>query len=729
MSNQNTIPVRPLVSSTRDSLDVTLEVKQGTIPQDLSGYVFINTPNGTVNSAFPYPKTHPDGTHNQEYSSPLLGGAGYIFKFDLTEPGVVKMQTNLLKPPSYYADEATKYGTSLYKLFGFRNWGIARLSLLLGAAAQIATTVIPVRFKGEATSRLLAGADLGRAYEFNGETLDIIAPIGKLSDYEAATPAIVPWIFKLIEGTAHPTFDPVTQELFTVNYTKSVKTLLQASGLLPMLKNEPEKVEKLIEEVIDEMNAEGIINKTEKVFDKFLLRLEKKIEEAEHDTWFGRLIAKVVNFFKEALGFIEKETTLEDTVYLLRFTDRLTNDRWRVVDEQGENIKIWQCMHQTSLSQDYVLLIDAAFKLTIDVLLNNPFPNNPKIDAFLREHTTSAQLANTPMYIIKRSDLVAGNETVTAKKLTLKPEFIHFTANYANTDNLITIYTASNAAACLAEWVRYYDQLLPGVPIEEGTEGVLCVGSMDVGRVGKVVIDPETATIKEEVMLHETGDLNSPGDIGPHTWLSGFYTFRDFISSEVAVNEIKNIYWQFGALEQRRLTKFIFDLYKDYPNRIVPVEDIEKFSEKGVPLQIARLNTDTMKLEDYYQYPDNYTLGAIQFVPRRTPNEAIDPSMDGYLFTTMINGVEEPGNVLNYLREVWIFDAVNLAQGPVCTLTHPAFDFGFTLHSLWTPNLGAAEGVANGINAEFEDLINKVEPEHREKVREIFEKHVYPNFG
>ncbi len=729
MSNQNTIPVRPLVSSTRDSLDVTLEVKQGTIPQDLSGYVFINTPNGTVNSAFPYPKTHSDGAHNQEYSSPLLGGAGYIFKFDLTEPGVVKMQTNLLKPPSYYADEATKYGTSLYKLFGFRNWGIARLSLLLGAAAQIATTVIPVRFRGDTTSRLLAGADLGRAYEFNGETLDIIAPIGRLRDYEAATPAIVPWIFKLIEGTAHPTFDPVTQELFTVNYTKSVKTLLQASGLLPLLKKEPTTVEKMIEEVIDDMHAEGIVNKAEKVFDDFLERLEKKIKQSEHRTWFGRLIGKVVNFFKKILGFVEKETMLEDSVYLLRFTDRLTHDRWKVVDENGENIKIWQCMHQTSLSQDYVLLIDAAFKLTIDILLNNPFPNNPKIDAFLRQHTTSAQLADTPMYIIKRSDLVAGNETITAKKLTLKPEFIHFTANYANPNNLITIYTASNAAACLAEWVRYYDKLLPGTPIEEGTEGVLCVGSMDVGRVGKVVIDPETATIKEEVMLHETGNLDTPGDIGPHTWLSGFYTFRDFISAEVAVDEIKNIYWQFGALEERRLTKFIFDLYKDYPNRIVPVEDIEKFSEKGVPLQIARLNTDTMKLEDYFQYPENYTLGAIQFVPRRTPNPDIDPSMDGYLFTTMINGVEEEGDQLNYLREVWIFDAANLAQGPVCTLTHPLFDFGFTLHSLWTPNVGSTEGVAKGINQEFEELVDQVEPEHQDKVREIFEKHVYPNFG
>jgi hypothetical protein len=724
MAQELTTPKLPLVSSTRESLNLTLLVKSGKVPEDMYGYVFINTPNGTVNSALPYPKNNPDGSPNQEYSSPILGGAGYIFRFDLNESGVVKLKSNLLKPHSYFADEATKFGTPLHKLVGFKNMGIARLSFVLGAAEQLGTAVIPVKFKSDKRVKLLATADLGRPYLFNPDLLVVTKPIGKLSDYVAGTPPIVPWIFKLIQGTAHPTFDPITQELFTVNYTKSVKTLLQASGLLPMLQQNPDLVERLIEETITELGE----NKEALAFENFVSLLEKKIAKEVKGSWLWKLIQKILSFFK-------KETSLTDLVYLLRFTDTNTHNRWRVVDEQGKNITIWQCMHQTSLSKDYIILIDAAFKLSLDVLMNNPFPNNDKINAFLRQLTTKPQLADTPMYIIKRADLDPSKDTVIAKKLTLKPEFIHFTANYPNDNGLITIYTASNAAACLAEWVRNYDKLFPDTPIEQGTEGILCVGSMDVGRVGKIVIDAENATIKEEKMVFKTGNLASPDGIGPHTWLSGFYTFRDFISAEVPTIEIKNIYWQFGALEKRRLTQFIFNLYKDYPNRIVPAEEVKKYSEQGVPLQIARLNTENMELEDYYQYPENYTLGAIQFVPRKTPNPQLDPSMDGYLFTTMINGIEEEGDGTNYLREVWIFDASNLKQGPLCVLTHPKFNFGFTLHPVWIPDTQALdlataeEETQEDHIAEYKALIDKLHKKDRPHIHEIFENNVYPNLN
>jgi hypothetical protein len=718
--SESSIPKRPLVSSTRENLNLTLQLKSGKIPDDMYGYVFINTPNGSVNSALPYPKYNPDGSINQEYGSPILGGGGYIFKFDLTEAGVVKLQSGLLKPPSFYADEATKYGKPLHKILGFKNMGIARLSFVLGASELLGTAIIPVKFKGDDHIRLLATADLGRPYEFDADSLMVTKPIGKLNDYVAATPPIVPWIFKLIQGTAHPTFDPITKELFSVNYTKSVKTLLEASGLLPQLQSNPNLVERLIEEAITELEKKRDENNEIINFEKFIVHLEQKIAKEVKESWLWKIIKKIISFFK-------KETTLVDMVYLLRFTDANTHNRWRVVDEKGQNITIWQCMHQTSLTKDYILLIDGAFKLSLDVLINNPFPNNERINAFLRQLTTKPQMANTPLYIIKRADLVEGKDTVIAKKITLSPEFIHFTANYPNNNNLITIYTASNAAACLAEWVRYYDKIFPNTPIEEGTEGILCTGSMDVGRVGKVVIDAENATIKEEKMVFKTGELDNPNGIGAHTWLAGFYTFRDFISAEVPTTEIKNIYWQFGALEQRRLTKFIFDLYKDYPNRIVPAEDIKKYSEKGVPLQIARLNTETMDLEDYYQFPENYTLGIIQFVPRKIPNPNIDPSVDGYIFTTMINGIAEEGDEINYLREVWIFDANNLKQGALCVLNHPEFDFGFTLHPLWVADIHKTEIDKNHTD-EYKDLINKLDKKHRPHVQSIFEQNVFPKF-
>ncbi|MCC5944790.1 MAG: carotenoid oxygenase family protein [Bernardetiaceae bacterium] len=713
MPDENVNMAYPLVSSTRDALDFTFYVKEGAIPDDWHGYVFINTPNGSVNSALPYPQTTPDGKPNQEYGSPLLGGAGYIMKFDLNEKGAVRLQSDLLRPPSFYADEATKYGTHWHKILGFKNMGIARLSFVLGAGEQLGTAVVPVRFKPDNAQRLLATADLGRAYEFDADSLKIRAAIGRLKDYEAATPPSVKWLFKLIQGTAHPTFDPITQELFTVNYTKSVKTLLYASGILPLLQRKPRLLERLLEQSIDEW--EGV--KGRKLgFAAFLGFVEQRIANKKSKFW--SLIRGLIDCFK-------KENKLIDEVYLLRFDNHSDYKRWRITDEAGQNIAITQCMHQTSLSEDYIVLIDAAFKLSLDVLMNNPFPRNTKIDAFLRKYTTLPQIPYTPVYIIKRSDLIAERDTVVAKKVDLKPEFIHFTANYANPEGLLTLYTASNSAACLAEWVRFYDELFPNTPIVDGTAGILATGSMDVNRVGKIVIDVEQASIKEENLIHKTGEPEKGEDMGMHTWLAGFYTFRGIISADAPVREIKQIYWQFGGLERRRLTKFIFDLYKDYDNRIVPTELVKQYSEQGVPLQITRLNTETMQLEDYYQFPIDYNLGAIQFVPKKTPTPDVEPQMDGYLFTTML--IPTGGQEDNYLREIWIFDACDLKKGAICKLQHPSFNFGFTLHSLWVADIDKISQNQT-ITKEYDELLDNVEPKFQKHLKNLFHSHVYPKY-
>jgi len=34
-------------------------------------------------------------------------------------------------------------------------------------------------------------------------------------------------------------------------------------------------------------------------------------------------------------------------------------------------------------------------------------------------------------------------------------------------------------------------------------------------------------------------------------------------------------------------------------------------------------------------------------------------------------------------KEVWVFNGKNLAIGPVCKLSHPSWDFGFTIHTVW----------------------------------------------
>ncbi|TAE75763.1 MAG: hypothetical protein EAZ85_01750 [Bacteroidetes bacterium] len=63
----------------------------------------------------------------------------------------------------------------------------------------------------------------------------------------------------------------------------------------------------------------------------------------------------------------------------------------------------------------------------------------------------------------------------------------------------------------------------------------------------------------------------------------------------------------------------------------------------------------------------------------------------------------------------------------VCTLTHPEYNFGFTLHPVWVPEIHKVTTEDDHIE-EYKSLINKLDKKHRQDVHTMFEQNVYPNF-
>ena len=106
------------------------------------------------------------------------------------------------------------------------------------------------------------------------------------------------------------------------------------------------------------------------------------------------------------------------------------------------------------------MLADATFKVSLDLMFNNPF-SSKELNDWLRTLLTMQQLPYLQLYIIKRSDLVPGNPTVTAQAIPqpIPLEAVHFSADYRNPNGQITLHLAHNSAACLAEWVRNFDHL------------------------------------------------------------------------------------------------------------------------------------------------------------------------------------------------------------------------------------------------------------------------------
>jgi len=414
-----------------------------------------------------------------------------------------------------------------------------------------------------------------------------------------------------------------------------------------------------------------------------------------------------------------KSAAMIDAVYILAYNGKGNFQKWNITDQNGKNIEIMQCVHQMGISKDYLLFSDSAFKITLDIL--SPFAYNAIIDDFIRYLTSVPQESFTNLYIIKKTDLQAGVSNVKAISFKLSPEFVHFTCDYLNDNQTITLYSANNAASCLAEWIRFYDELIDGSKADPSSAGILATGSMDVSRLGKVVINLNNMQTNA-TYLHLTGN-EGMGNTA-HTWLAGFYTYNGMLSPTKAVDKIKDLYWQCSGLENRRLSKFIYSLYENYPNRIVPLDEVVSYTEKGVPFQVSRLNTETMKIEDFYSFPKSCELMSLQFIPRKRPESKapmIHASRDGYIFCAVINEV----NPTYFRREMWIFDAGNLQQGAVCVLSHPDLDFSTALHWVWLPTAPIQKGSILAHKTEIASLAKNLEGEVKDDITQFVRKFIH----
>ena len=765
LTNQHTPNMRdrilkPFVSASRREVDCDLHVLEGAIPDDIYGHVFFNSTCGTVNSAIngmpqfpglPIPEHYPDNRSetNREYGANLFNGDSLLLRFDFNQKGRVCYKTSVLKTPCYYADLATKRGTKWYEEgHEFKMMGIARQSWKFGSRNQLNTAVNPFRFKGDKHSRLTASFDMGRPWEVDVETMKLKTPVGSYHDWTAEFGKLMtPYPFQLFQTTAHPAYDPITQEYFSVNFTKSLTVLFFGDKFTQHVKTDSDKIEKSFHKHVNKV-YEGDHKDKAKEINKFYKRPNAYVDK-DSGIWgtikyiFWTIVGLIIEFFLWIADFLFNK---KNNVYLLKWNGEDVKT-WRVIDrDTGKGIVIKQCMHQNNISEDYIILSDSALKFAADIMITNPFPHNYELDRKLREMTTHPQIPSTPLYVIKRSDLDPNSKTVKAFQVVIDLETVHFSPNYKNPDGIITLHTAHNAASCAAEWIRPYDQLVTEderAPFEN-TIGLMCCGEMDIGRIGKYTIDANAGKLVGEELIYLTGEEEQdnpfvgfnfedfPGDIKAHTWAVALHTYRDIISDTTVVDQINQIYWQCYGTDPRYLTEFIENLYIDYPHRIIDVDVLKEMNERKIPYCLLRQDTNTMTVKDYYLFKFNENLRSIQFMPRDRRGQdttGIDLEMDGYILCTMVNGPEDFAND-NYSREIWLFDAADLKKGPVCKLTAEEMNFAFTIHSTWMESCVSQDtSYQVDIKKDLEYAIRKyVKSDERKEISEFMKENVYPYF-
>ena len=719
----------PLNYGSRQETELTLQPLEGAVPTDLGGYVFVNSAAGTVNYPTPAPENWPDGSPCPEYGATNLNGDGMVYRFDFTEVGQVRVKTGLLRTPCYHADRATRYGTNHYAAgLHFKSAGLSRTHPDLGNRNQLNTAVIPFRFGADEPAHLSVAFDAGRPYVLDPLSLELVTPIGRQPEWLHNFPREMEQVFPMIYATAHPAFDPYTFDYYTVNYKKSIPNLMTNVRLDERLAKATHfigtELERFAHWVFGQRLDAGKLLDAVRQFVPFL----NDKHAAGHQGDFG-------DHYQGP-----EAPPLTSELRLVHWKGGALNS-WRVTDAaDGTPVVIDQTMHAMDLTEDYIVLSDSTLKFAMDLLMSLPFGHNDRLNDLLRRMATHTIRPTTPCFIIRRADLEPDAGEVKAVRCELPHETIHFSLDYRNPEGLITLYAGHNSAICGGEWIRPFDRLAtdPDRRPPAGHVGSMATSVMDISRFGKHVIRAADGELLDTQLIHRRGFAGDDAAklTGPHTWGAGLSTFRGQYSVAEKPDRIRHVYQQFDGLEAEALTQFVYDLYKDYnaAHGLVPAEQLLAYHRHGVPGCLCRIDTARMTIADHYTARRNERLQSLQFIPRRRAAGDDNPAelqTDGYIAALMMVGHPHAPASTGYRRQLYLFDAADLAAGPVCKLGHDELAWSQTIHGVYCdeitrPTLDYRVDVREDYNWVLDRFLDE---DKQQEMRAFMEAEVYPHYS
>lgn len=606
------------------------------LPDGLSGYVFIAAP-------LPYG----DGTF-------ILNGDGMIYRLDLTG-GKAKLKTKIAKTPCYYADLAIQNQPNKYPSnFRFRNGGPSRMSQVLGSRNQLNTAFL------KTSEQLFVTFDAARPYEIDPSSLEILEPVGSTKNWQEMFP--ISNIFGTYSNPAHPVNDLKElksnksgnhqEELFTINYSTGYK------------------------------------GKFRKPMRKILQWIKKRVDERNP-------INKLIDTIQ--LGY----TNL--ICYDLKTKDF---DSWSMILPDGEIVSPEQTIHQMAITEDYIIFMDIAFKIEFsqifspfwlesigkfkNIIINilnilclsafSKYRDNVK-NIYLKFGTWIYSIflrlippePYTNLYIVSRKSLSEKikekQNQIEVKQVTIPREVSHFTVDYSNPDNKIILHIGHNNGSDVTEWLGKYDLPARGNKLRQELAGMI-VGTMDLGCLGRYVIDAEAGIVSD------TRVVSDP----KFTWSLSVYAHRELCNQSLneATDTVKNIYWMSWGFSWENIPERIYNAYKDSKFRHLDDSELPEYK----PTQLLRLDTQKMEIVDSFEFPYGHFACTPQFIPSSLPcPEDKDPSIHGYIVCAVL--ADNPDNPNQPQDEFWILHADDFNNKPVYRLRSPLLDLGLTIHSTW----------------------------------------------
>ncbi|MBH8560715.1 carotenoid oxygenase family protein [Nostoc sp. CENA67] len=680
------------------------------LPDDLSGYVFIAAP-------LPYSDDTEDGDE-----SFVLNGDGMIYRLDFTGCQA-KLKTKISKTPCYYADLAIQKQPNKYPSnFKFRNGGPSRRSQVLGSRNQLNTAFL------KTNNQLFVTFDAARPYEIDPDTLEILEPVGNTNKWKEIFP--LSDIFGAYSNPAHPVSDVMElksqkaenyqEELFTINYSTGYK-------------------------------------------DRLRKPIQKILQWIKHQFNYRNPITKIIDSIR--YGYAT----------LIRY-NLVTKDfsSWEMILPDGQTVSPDQSIHQMAITEDYIIFMDIAFKIEFAQIfspflrdrlawidkLNNPIVsiiNTFRSSLFDKKHHKGAGTnilkfgtwiysillslippePYTNLYIVRRQSLSNKQENnlnsatiqqkskkkIKVKKVTIPREVSHFTVDYKNPENKIILHVGHNNGSDVTEWVGKYDFSARKNKLRQELTGMI-VGTMDLGCLGRYIIDAEAGVISNAKVISDPR----------FTWSLSVYTRRELCNESIneTADIVKNIYWMSWGFSWETIPERIYRAYKDSRFRHIHYTQLPKDYK---PTQLLRLDAEKMEIVDCFKFPYGHFACTPQFIPSSSPcPEDKDPSIHGYIVCVVL--ADNPENPNQPQDEFWILHADDFNNNPVYRLRAPSdnssLNIGLTIHSTWLQEINKEKYTEDerrkkreiSVYEDYRELIK----DSNLQIKELFEEIIYPHF-
>ena len=357
-------------------------------------------------------------------------------------------------------------------------------------------------------------------------------------------------------------------------------------------------------------------------------------------------------------------------------------ESWELVDPFGRVVGIEQSVHQIAVSEDFIVIVDTAFKIEIEDMFGGA--------------ATDKQSPDAVMWVLKRNDLSSSRSRVTARRIQVPIEITHVYCDRANPDGIITLHVAHTPALDVSEFIEPGNQTTTRGTVRNDLIGLLTAPA-DLGALGKIQIDGNTGSLVSRRVVHDERLWGGPG----------LCTYPPQDES----GQISDMYWLNLGLAQELRLKRLEDLYADHPYRQVPMGELPTDNK---PQTLIRVDPSGPTIIDDWAFPP----GRFGLSPQWVPG-----GDNGYIVCSMISDDRDtPGSSG---CEIWIFDAGNLGQGPLARLSHPDFNVAFTLHSAWTRTAAPRTATYQvNVREDLSDVVSGLSSD----IQLMFENSVYPHF-